>query len=138
MTKKIALKWLKQALHDLEMAEKNIKIDGHDIASFLAHQAIEKLLKALFSLRGKKIPKTHYIDELAKKLELNKEIVESVSELTIDYMFSRYPDIAEHVPYEEYTKEIAQEKVKIAKEVFQKLKQFYYSLLEKENDGSMD
>lgn len=50
MAKETAKKWLKQAFHDLEMAEKNITIEGYDITAFLSHQAIEKLLKVLFIL----------------------------------------------------------------------------------------
>ncbi len=46
MSKEIALKWDKQALHDLQMAEKNISIKGYDIAAFLAHQSVEKLMKS--------------------------------------------------------------------------------------------
>jgi len=46
MSKEIAIKWYKQALHDLQMAEKNISIKGYDIAAFLAHQSVEKLIKS--------------------------------------------------------------------------------------------
>ena len=129
MTKKIALKWLKQALHDLEMAEKNITIGGYDIAAFLAHQSIEKLLKAIFAIKGRKVPKTHYIDDLARELTLEKKLIDDISELTVDYTFSRYPDVAERVPYEEYTEQIAQEKVTIAREVFKALNEVYNDLL---------
>jgi len=134
MTKKIALKWFKQALHDLEMAEKNIAIGGYDVSAFLAHQSVEKLLKAIFAIKGRKVPKSHYIDELAKELKLKNKIVASISELTVDYTFSRYPDVSERVPYEEYDEEIAKEKVKIAKEVFESLKRDYDALLEEIND----
>ena len=129
MTEKIALKWLKQALHDLEMAEKNITIGGYDIAAFLAHQSIEKLLKAIFAIKGRKVPKTHYIDDLARELTLEKRLIDDISELTVDYTFSRYPDVAERVPYEEYTEQIAQEKVTIAREVFKALNEVYNDLL---------
>jgi HEPN domain-containing protein len=95
-----ALKWLKQALHDLDMAEKNIAIEGYDVAAFLAHQSVEKLLKVIFIIRGKKVPKSHYIDELARELGLGKEIIDYTFELTVDYTFSRYPDVAERVPYD--------------------------------------
>jgi DHA2 family multidrug resistance protein len=30
-----------QALHDLDMAEKNLSISGYDVAAFLSHQAVE-------------------------------------------------------------------------------------------------
>ena len=130
---KIALKWLKQALHDLEMSEKNITIGGYDVAAFLAHQAVEKLLKAIFIINGKEFPRTHYIDELARELKLEKELVDKISELSVDYTFARYPDVAEHVPYEEYSEEIAKEKVQTAKEIFESLKDAYGALMEDEN-----
>ena len=121
----IALKWYKQAKHDLEMAEKNISIGGYDVSAFLCQQAVEKLLKSIFALQGKSIRKTHYIDELAKELELSQEIIDKVIELTADYTISRYPDIGEVVPYEEYDEDIAKEKVKIAKEIFDSLTKQY-------------
>jgi HEPN domain-containing protein len=52
MNKEIAQRWIKQALHDLEIAEKNIPIEGYDTASFLAHQSVEKLLKGIFAAEG--------------------------------------------------------------------------------------
>jgi len=134
MTEKIAIKWLKQALHDIEMAEKNIAIGGYDVSAFLAHQSVEKLLKAVFAINGQKIPKSHYIDELARELELEKDIIDAATELTVDYTFSRYPDVAKGVPYEEYDEETAKEKVKTAKRVFEYLKNKYERLLESEND----
>jgi len=54
MNREIAKKWFKQAQHDLEMAEKNMGIEGYDIASFLAHQAVEKLLKAILRWKATK------------------------------------------------------------------------------------
>lgn len=35
MNREIAFKWLKQALHDLEMVERNIGIRGYDIFEVL-------------------------------------------------------------------------------------------------------
>lgn len=128
--KKVAQKWLKQALHDLKMAEKNVEIGGYDVAAFLAHQSVEKLLKAVFIIKGKKVPRTHYIDELAKELKLKTTLITSISDLTVDYTFSRYPDVSENVPYEEYDEKIAKEKVMIAKELFEALKKDYEKLLE--------
>lgn len=115
--KEIAKKWFRQGVHELEMAEKNLEIGGYDVASFLAHQAVEKLLKAGFASEGKEIPRTHYLDELAKGLQLPEELYEAVVELTPDYTFSRYPDASSGVPYEQYTEQMAREKVEIAKRV---------------------
>lgn len=125
MNKDIAKKWKKQAYHDLLMAERNIEIEGYDIASFLAHQSVEKVLKSIFAFIGKKVPKTHHIDELGKRLNIPKGIQDDIIDLTVDYTFSRYPDVAERVPYEEYTKTIAKEKVIKAKNIFKYLEDKY-------------
>jgi HEPN domain-containing protein len=123
-----AHKWLKQALHDLDMAEKNIGIEGYDVAAFLSHQAVEKILKSLYVRDGRKIPKTHFIDELAEGLNLSEEILNHVYELTADYTLSRYPDVSDTVPFEQYTKAITQEKVYAAKEIFRLLRVRYPEL----------
>jgi len=136
--KATALKWYKQAVHDIDLAEKNIQIKGYDVSAFLSQQAVEKLLKAIILLNGKSNPKTHYIDELAKILKLPEDIVLDVMDLTGDYMFSRYPDIGDKVPYEEYDEEIALEKVEKAKNIFLKLKKCTKpmdDILERENEN---
>jgi HEPN domain-containing protein len=69
----------------------------------------------------------------ARELDLDKEIIDSTLELTVDYTFSRYPDVAERVPYEEYDEEMAKDKVKIAEGIFESLKRFYKALLERGN-----
>jgi HEPN domain-containing protein len=61
----------------IEIAERNISIGGYDVAAFLAHQSVMK------------VPKTHYIDELTKELNLEKELTDAISDLTVDYIFSR-------------------------------------------------
>ena len=134
MNRDIGRKWLKQALHDLEMAEKNIGIEGYDIAAFLAHQAVEKLLKAIFALEDKKIPRIHYIDELAQELKVADEVITRIFELTADYTLARYPDVSEDVPYEQYDEAIAKEKVESAKRIFELL-QKRYEILAEENNG---
>jgi len=72
------------------MAEKNISIEGYDIAAFLAHQSIEKLLKAIIANQGKKIPRTHYIDELAKQLKLDPDLIDSISDLTLSINLDKF------------------------------------------------
>ena len=132
MNKEIALKWFKQAKHDLEIAEKNISIGGYDIAAFLSHQSIEKLLKSIFALEGKKIPKIHYIEDLGKILNVSNQILDKVIDLTGDYTIARYPDVTEQVPYEIYTENIAKSKVEKAKYIFAQLENRYKELLKNE------
>jgi len=123
-----ARKWFKQAVHDLEMGKKNIEFGGYDVASFLAHQAVEKLLKAGFIMEGKSVPRKHFIDELARELNLPQDLQIKIADLIPDYALSRYPDVSEKVPYEEYTKEMAERKINIASSVLEYFKNRWGSL----------
>ena len=135
MTRAAAAKWLKQALHDLDMAGRNVGIGGYDTAAFLAHQSVEKLLKALFAAQGRPAPRMHFIDELAEQLDLPAAVRVHIDGLTADYMLSRYPDVSDRVPYEQYDEALANEKVRAARSVFVLLKERYADLLpEAEND----
>ena len=128
MTKEAAKKWFKQALHDLKMAEKNIEIEGYDVAAFLAHQAVEKLLKCVLIIEEKEVPKTHKLDRLSQLLNISTEVTDKILELTEDYTLSRYPDVSSDVPYIQYNNTSANRKVTIAKEIFEALKDRYKNL----------
>jgi HEPN domain-containing protein len=136
MSRETALKLYKQSLHDLEKAEKNIANSGYDVSAFLSQQAVEKLLKAIFAFEEKSIPRSHHIDELAQELHVSQEVLNDVLELTVDYTFARYPDVADVVPYEEYTEALAKEKMGRAKNIFAHLKDRVSGLAEnpKENE----
>jgi HEPN domain-containing protein len=130
MSKETATKWLKQAQHDLKMAEKNIGIKGYDIAAFLAHQAVEKLMKCILILQEKEVPKTHKLDRLAQLLDLPSDIADRILDLTEDYTLSRYPDVSIVLPYLQYDLKAARIKVRTAKEIFKALKDKYRDLEE--------
>lgn len=123
MNEETALKWYKQAGHDLEIAGRNVEIEGYDVAAFLSQQAVEKLLKAIFAYGGRRIPHSHHIDDLARDLHVAPEVLDDVLELTADYTFARYPDVADHVPYEAYDEDIAREKVARARNIFERLQE---------------
>jgi HEPN domain-containing protein len=55
---------------------------------------------------------------MARTLKLPQELTEDILDLTIDYTLARYPDVGFHVPYEEYSEEIAKDKVKRAQRIF--------------------
>lgn len=109
-------------MHELLIAERNIAIEGFDTSAFLAQQAVEKTMKAVCALRGRKPPRTHNLDELAAVVALPSDLVELAYDLAGDYVFARHPDVADHVPYEEYTREIALEKVEQAKRLIEYLR----------------
>ena len=119
--REIAIKWYRQACHDLLLAEKNISIEGYDVAAFLAHQAVEKLLKALIIAEKNTLPRIHYLDELAQQLGLQGEIADDIADLTADYTVARYPDVSDRLPFEEYDRATASEKVERAGRIFRAL-----------------
>jgi HEPN domain-containing protein len=121
MNPAIALKWYRQARHDLEMAEKNARIGSYDVAAFLCQQSVEKLLKSILILESGTTLKTHYLDELSDLLGIEGEVRGDVLDFSADYMFAQYPDVSDQVPYEEYISDIALEKVERYKKVFKEL-----------------
>lgn len=107
------------------MAIKNCSIGGYDVAAFLAHQSVEKLFKGLLLLEDKKISRTHHIDQLAHELGLPEEILPDIYQLAPDYQISRYPDIADNVPFEQYDDQILQIKISSQENIFVHLKDRY-------------
>jgi HEPN domain-containing protein len=111
-------KWIKQAEHDLQMAQNIIDDGGYDICAFLCQQAAEKYLKALFIIEKKKAPpRIHYLDELGKALGTPDNVLQLLKELSADYMVTRYPDATTMAPCEEYSLEDAEKRLQSAKTV---------------------
>ena len=75
--------------------------------------------------QGKKIPKIHYIDELGQKLGVSDDTLEDIIDLTSDYLFARYPDMSDNVPFEQYNEIIAKSKIERAKRIFKALEDKY-------------
>ena len=112
------------------MAIKNCSIGGYDVAAFLAHQSVEKLFKGLLLLSDKKLPRTHHIDQFARELELPKEIMPDVYKLAPDYQISRYPDISDSIPFEQYDDQILQIKLSSLENIFDLLKDRYLECIQ--------
>lgn len=111
-------RWIKQAIHDLQIAEKNLSVGGFDSAAFYSHQSVEKLLKGLISVSGHSIPRTHDLERLGDLLECPDEIIPDLIDLMGDYQTSRYPDMSEVIPCEYYTEAIARDRVRKAQTIF--------------------
>jgi HEPN domain-containing protein len=111
-------RWIRQAVHDLHIAEKNLTIECFDSAAFYSHQSVEKLLKGLISLSGRSIPRTHDLERLGDLLECPDDTISDLIDLMGDYQTSRYPDMTELIPCEYYTHAIGHNRVRKAKKVF--------------------
>lgn len=110
---------LKQAERDLESARKTTDIGRYEVAAFLAHQAVEKHLKAAWTVtRAEAAPRTHSLTELGDALGVPKSHRKHLVYLNADYVTARYPDAANGIPYEVYDRETAEAKVKAAEEAF--------------------
>ena len=115
--------WWKQALKDLEAAEKNFKIKEYFVTAFLCHQSFEKALKALYIHKLKSSPgTTHSLIYLGKSVGIPKEYETLLRKIQPDFVVSRYPDVAQSLPYELYDEEIAKERITIARKVIEWVK----------------
>ena len=114
-------RWIRQAVHDLQIAEKNLSIEGFDSAAFYSHQSVEKLLKGLISLSGRSIPRSHDLQHLGEQVDCPEDLIPDLIDLMGDYQTSRYPDMSELIPCEYYTRTIAHDRVRKAKKIFEVL-----------------
>lgn len=112
------LLWWKQAQKDLEVAEKNFKIEEFYLVAFLCHQSVEKALKALYIHNlNDSAGKTHSLVHLGKSVGIPEKLISYLKKMTPDFVITRYPDISQEIPYELFDEEIAQERLGFAKEV---------------------
>ena len=94
--------WLKKAKRDFEAAKVNFREEFYDISAFLLHQCVEKLLKAFYIKRFRKLIKTHNLVFLAEKLKIPKKFLDVCDELNPFYIEARYPPL---FVVEKYTKD---------------------------------
>lgn len=115
---------LKQAERDLENARKNVAVEAYEVASFMAHQAVEKHLKAAWMVtKSEHAPRTHSLTELGDALGVPKDRRKHLVYLNPDYVITRYPDAANGIPYEIYDRETAESKVRAAEQAFEWLRE---------------
>lgn len=114
---------IKQAERDLENARKNVGIGAYEVAAFLAEQAVEKYLKAAWTVvKLDEAPRTHSLTELGDALGVPGGLRKHLVSLNADYVATRYPDAANGVPYEVYDRETAEAKVRAAEELLEWLR----------------
>lgn len=119
-----AQRLIKQAERDLENARKNVDIEAFEVAAFLAEQAVEKFLKAAWTVAKRDdAPRTHSLTELGDGLGAPAGLRRHLVSLNADYTTARYPDAANGVPYEVYDRETAEAKVAGAEEILKWLRQ---------------
>ncbi len=110
---------LVQARRDLANAEKILSTEAYEVVAFLCQQSVEKGLKALYThKRRSRAPSTHSLIELAADLSAPKSLGNAFATINPDYVTSRYPDAANGVPGQLYTKDMAKQRIEAAREVW--------------------
>ncbi len=106
-------KWFKKAEQDLDSAKYNFKGKKYDVGAFLCQQSSEKALKALLLKKTGKIRKIHDLVELGRAVGLPSGLLDSAKELTLSYVYARYPD----TPEVKNLKEIVKKFLKVSKNI---------------------
>ena len=119
-----ALRWLKQAEHNLKVAENNLNAGFFSDACFMSEQTAQVALKAyLICKTGRYVLWEHSIQTLAKKcIHYDDEYNEVIGfGMILDryYIPTRYPDALAPpaIPYETYTAKDASEAVGFSKKI---------------------
>ena len=123
-----ALDWLESALVDLDEARKAHMRGSYHLAVFLAHQAVEKALKAfIIAFKRTRPPRTHDLVELATvaSIQLEPSELEAVSELSPYYIISRYPNAGLRKPWKEITQGTSQKMLSIAERIVEKIAKLF-------------
>ncbi|MFH7835458.1 MAG: HEPN domain-containing protein [Candidatus Aenigmatarchaeota archaeon] len=129
LNKEIALRWLKQAEHNLKVAENNLKAEFYSDACFMAEQTAQIALKSFIIYCKNRLIREHSVQELAKiSAQYDKDFEKFIDYgkiLDRYYIPTRYPDAlpGHAVPYTLYTEKDAQEALSFAREIVEKVKQ---------------
>jgi|YNPNPStandDraft_1061719.scaffolds.fasta_scaffold62567_3 HEPN domain-containing protein len=116
--------WVQQAAHDLEAAEKNLRMSIYDYCLIGCEQAVEKILKAFYlKITGKEPPHIHVLEELVEKVDLQNELADLIVELDDYYFLVRYPGFSDEVPYQQCSEEDAKSGLEKTKKIFNIIQQ---------------
>ncbi len=111
--------WWRQAIRDLESAKYNLQGNVCEVAAFLAHQSVEKALKALHIKELASIHKIHDLSKLARDIKAPAKIINDCATLNPVYIETRYPDYTDTIPADLYLQEEVQTFIDTAEEVLE-------------------
>ena len=116
-----ALRWLLQAENDLGYAELGIRGGFYAQVCFQCQQVCEKALKSIhYGELGKRTVLGHSLVELARELDLDRELLSELAVLDQYYIPTRYPNgLPGASPFEVYTEAQAQAAVSVCHTVIQ-------------------
>ncbi|MEM4340360.1 MAG: HEPN domain-containing protein [Candidatus Nitrosocaldus sp.] len=115
-----ALLWLEAAKDDIDDAKHMFNAGRYFRAAFLAQQAVEKVLEALFfTVRREEPSRLHTVTELYSMLKehgfsLPSDLEQQLSMLNKYYTVTRYPDAVNGLPRESVDMLEAERAIKVA------------------------
>ena len=86
-------RWMEQAREDYDTAKFNFDGKRYRAAAFFCQQAAQKALKAFLLKKTGKIDKIHDLVKLGTGVGLPSNLLSELKELTLAYVYSRYPDV---------------------------------------------
>jgi HEPN domain-containing protein len=121
------VRWLEQAEEDLITANYLMEKERYYMVCFLSQQIVEKSLKAYLYFKGEELVIGHSVQELCEWAErFDREFAETKEKIAIldsYYMPTRYPNsLPSSIPAKVFRKVPAEEALKLAKEVFELVK----------------
>ncbi|MDP8239859.1 MAG: HEPN domain-containing protein [Candidatus Hatepunaea meridiana] len=120
--------WIEKAQYDLGTANAMLDTGRYLYVLFCCQQAIEKALKAIISERTNEMPpRSHNLARLAELafVDMSKDQMEFVNDLTTLYLKTRYPERMEKAAYE-VNAQMADEAFNKMKEMFEWLSDLLY------------
>ena len=87
-------RWMAQAKEDYDTAKFDFEGKKYKAAAFWCQQSAEKALKALTLKKTGKIKKIHDLVILGKDAGIPPNLLSKLKELTLAYVYSRYPDVS--------------------------------------------
>lgn len=122
--KEEAVRWLKQAKYNLEVASNDLKYKYYSTACFMSEQSAQMALKSFIIF---KMGRSNFKEHSVYKLALNCSAYDKDFSRFIDlgkildkyYIPTRYPDALAFpvVPYEAYTYKEAKQSIEIARDI---------------------
>lgn len=101
------LDWFEQAKRDLNNADYLLKGGRFEATAFMCQQSLEKGFKALILKIKKDSPgPIHSLVRLGILARAPSKFNGFLRSLSAEYIMSRYPDVAEGVPYKLYSREV--------------------------------
>jgi HEPN domain-containing protein len=123
------LRWLRQAEHDLDIAQSHHDRNNFSDACFMSEQASQKALKGFLIAQGRRSVSIHSVARLVEDCSrIDKDFSTHIASgriLDQYYIPTRYPDALAPpaVPFESYTEEQGEKAVHAAKAIVSLVRQ---------------